>query len=413
MGAEGWRKEITFLTSILVISLIIIPPHATDSVSKVKLTLWYSWRGDVAKALKEAVMAFEKLEPEAMVELHYIPINELKARLLYFLSQGKGPDLFLGPHIWIGELASKGALLSLNELFTKELRGKFLRTAIDAATYKGLVYGVPILIEVPTLWYHVDLVEVPPQTLDDLFSLMWKFKLFYDNKVYAFVYNVKDPYISSCWFNSLGAYFFNPKNMTSNVGSPEGVKAFTIVANIGKYMPSGVDDESVLKLFINRRAAMIIYGPQAIAKIAGKYEIPDEVNLTLIPKVDKNWGAPYMSVECAFLTKSAGRRGSTSLAFKLAYFLGSRGAIILAKRALCVPAYKPALRIPGIGDNVVIRAFFEQAKHALPAPNLPLIYGILNVTSYYLGRMWGGAMRPKEAATALQAALMREIRAGN
>jgi len=50
----------------------------------VKLILWYSWRGDAAKALKEAAKAFERLEPEAMVELLCIPTNELKTRLLYF-----------------------------------------------------------------------------------------------------------------------------------------------------------------------------------------------------------------------------------------------------------------------------------------------------------------------------------------
>ena len=55
---------------------------------------------------------------------------------------GKGPDITIGAHDWLGKLVTNGVVAPV-ELGDKA--GEFQEVAIDAMTFDGQVYGAAVL----------------------------------------------------------------------------------------------------------------------------------------------------------------------------------------------------------------------------------------------------------------------------
>ncbi len=152
--------------------------------------------------------------------------------------------------------------------------------------------------------------------------------------------------------------------------------------------------------FLEGKSAMIINGPWFVAdlkKVFGE-ELAD-IGFALIPKVDGKWASPYMTVESVVMTRNAAERGVREEAFKLVRFLTTEGALVLAKEAGHVPAWKAAYEDPDVKGNRVIVAFFEQAKYATPMPNVPEMSVMWQVVPGWLAKVYHGEVTPEEAAT--------------
>ena len=81
---------------------------------------------------------------------------------------GKGPDIVVGAHDWIGDLVADGTLAPI-AMPTMEQK-LFDPVTIKAVTYNGEIYGVPYAIENLALFRHPALTPQAPTTFraDDL-----------------------------------------------------------------------------------------------------------------------------------------------------------------------------------------------------------------------------------------------------
>jgi arabinogalactan oligomer/maltooligosaccharide transport system substrate-binding protein len=55
---------------------------------------------------------------------------------------GKGPDLVMGAHDWIGNLVQNGTIDPLQ--LTDDTRAAFNELALQGVTYNGQIYGNPL-----------------------------------------------------------------------------------------------------------------------------------------------------------------------------------------------------------------------------------------------------------------------------
>ena len=78
--------------------------------------------------------------------------------------KGLGPDLLVGPHDWLGSVVASGALARMTNLN----KGAFAGPVLDAMSYKGLVYGVPLYVENVAMIVNTDLVPTAPKTLTEM-----------------------------------------------------------------------------------------------------------------------------------------------------------------------------------------------------------------------------------------------------
>jgi len=94
-------------------------------------------------------------------------------------SQGASPyDIIHGSNAFIGEMASLGWLLPLNDLIDK-YREQYDLDDIDpssfaAASQNGIIYGIPIVVNTQHFYYNTEILEAagiePPQTYTDVIA---------------------------------------------------------------------------------------------------------------------------------------------------------------------------------------------------------------------------------------------------
>ncbi|HET6626358.1 MAG TPA: maltose ABC transporter substrate-binding protein [Nocardioidaceae bacterium] len=78
---------------------------------------------------------------------------------------GKGPDILIGAHDWIGGLVESGGIAPV-ELGDKA--GELQDVAVDAFTYNGQTYGLPYAVENIALIRNTDLAPQAPKSWDDM-----------------------------------------------------------------------------------------------------------------------------------------------------------------------------------------------------------------------------------------------------
>lgn len=79
--------------------------------------------------------------------------------------EGKGPDILIGAHDWIGGLVESGGIAPV-ELGDKA--GELQEVAVEAFTYDGQTYGLPYAVENIALVRNTDLAPEAPASWDDL-----------------------------------------------------------------------------------------------------------------------------------------------------------------------------------------------------------------------------------------------------
>jgi len=128
------------------------------------LTVWVD--AERVDALKPAAAQYtEKTGVE--VDLVSKDNATLKDDFIQQVPTGKGPDITMGAHDWLGELVTNGVVSPI-ELGDKA--DDFLDVAITASTYEGQVYELPYAVENLALLRNADLVPEAATSYDDMIA---------------------------------------------------------------------------------------------------------------------------------------------------------------------------------------------------------------------------------------------------
>ena len=102
------------------------------------------------------------------VEVTVIDFDDLREQVVQQAPAGEGPDLFIGAHDWVGEMATSGIAAPLD---LGGLADNLTDVSIDAFTVDGATYALPYAAENVALYYNPDLVPVPPTTVEELTAI--------------------------------------------------------------------------------------------------------------------------------------------------------------------------------------------------------------------------------------------------
>ena len=116
-------------------------------------------------ALKPFAEKFGK-ENGLTVDVQAIPNKDLQANFVTAAQSGKGPDVVVGAHDWIGNLVQNGAIDPVQ--LSAAQKKSFADIAIKGVTYNGQSYGVPYAIENLALIRNTELAPTAPATIEDL-----------------------------------------------------------------------------------------------------------------------------------------------------------------------------------------------------------------------------------------------------
>ncbi|MBD7996610.1 maltose ABC transporter substrate-binding protein [Arthrobacter sp. Sa2CUA1] len=128
------------------------------------LTMWVD--AERSPALTDVAARFKE-DTGIEVKLVTKDFQQVSDDFITQVPSGKGPDLIVGPHDWLGKFVQNGVVAPI-ELGDKA--GQFQDTAVQAMTYEGNTYGVPYSIENIGLLRNTDLAPEPAATMDEVIA---------------------------------------------------------------------------------------------------------------------------------------------------------------------------------------------------------------------------------------------------
>ena len=151
------------------------------------------WADDTRAPILEELGAEFEAEFGVPVVIHELGFGDIRDQFKTAGPAGEGPDMIIGAHDWLGELAVNGLLAGLD---VSEVADQFLPASLAAFVYDGVQYGLPYAAENVAFIRNADLVPENPENWDDVRAVseqliedgssMYGFIMF-DNNPYHFL----------------------------------------------------------------------------------------------------------------------------------------------------------------------------------------------------------------------------------
>ena len=164
------KRLITLILCLLMLLSLTACGGSTDSADANKLVIWHDKEEAVIAALSD-YLAQAAPDLDVQFEKKTSLTDSLK---LVGNDPSAAPDLFLFAHDKIGVFAEMGILAPVAPLLEDGTLDVFLPMTIDAATYKGTLYQLPLYFETLLFMYNRRYMrdEEVPATTDALYSYM-------------------------------------------------------------------------------------------------------------------------------------------------------------------------------------------------------------------------------------------------
>lgn len=129
-----------------------------------KLVVWVD--AERVDALQGAADAYQE-KTGVKVELTGKSVDDMKDDFIQQVPTGKGPDIVMGAHDWLGEFSTNGVVAPIELGDSSE---DYLPVALQSATYDGTVYMLPYAVENIAVLRNADLVPAAATSFDDMLS---------------------------------------------------------------------------------------------------------------------------------------------------------------------------------------------------------------------------------------------------
>ncbi len=341
------------------------------------------------------------------VEVVEIPFGSIRDQFVTAAPTGEGPDLIIGAHDWVGELAANGLLAEI--LLPPELKEKFDQVSLEAFTY-GKLYGLPYAREGVGLLYNKALVPTLPATFEELIELARQLT---DPTLpqYGFVVQNPDPYHEFPFLSALGGYIFGydeeGKLYPCDVGldSPGAIAGAEILDSLFEegLIPAGLDWDTWTSLFTEGRIAMVITGPWFVgrAKAAGI-----DIGVAPIPPIQGKPPKPFVGVQ-GVMVSAFSPNLPLVYDFLFNYFATTETMLALYAKDPRIPAFLPAYE--EVAEDPILRGFAESIANGVPMPNIPQMSAVWGAWSDAMSMIGNQQLEPaealKQAADNIRAAL--------
>jgi arabinogalactan oligomer/maltooligosaccharide transport system substrate-binding protein len=371
-----------------------------------ELVVWHAYRGAEKAAFEKVIGMFEK-SPGAKgmkVSTLAIPYDAYADKISAAVPRGKGPDLFIYAQDRLGGWIEAGKTVEPIDFFIdKPTRDRLLPGMLEAMTYKGGVYGLPINYKSPTLIYNKDLVKTPPKTTDEMVKLAKTLTNAQSGR-YGLAYWYTNFYFHSAVMNAFGGAVFD-KDGKLSVDSPATVASLNQMMTWYKkdgIMPTEPSEALIASMFNEGKAAMVINGPWFVGDIDKKIN----VGFALLPVIDaaKKPMRPWLTIEGAYVSASSGKKEA---AYELARYLTSEEAgLVLAVEGRQLHTNRAVYNDPKVSGDPVLKAFRDQLDSAEPMPNRPEMTMVWSPATTAMNKIVKGNATVeaalKEAAGAMQ-----------
>jgi arabinogalactan oligomer/maltooligosaccharide transport system substrate-binding protein len=390
------------LALALLAALAALPALAQD------LVVWHAYRGAEKSAFEKVVAAYNA-RPGTKVKVSplAVPYDAFADKITAAVPRGKGPDVFIYAQDRLGGWIEAGNTVEPIDFYVDDaLKKRFIPTTVEAMTYRGSLWGLPVNYKCITLIYNKKLVTAPPRTTEELVKLGKSLT----NKAggrFGLAWAYGDFYYVASLINGFGGAVFGPGGKPT-MNAPENVAALDLLVRWGKdgFLPGEPSSALITSLFNEGKAGMVLSGPWFLGEVAKEVDY----GLAPLPGISEAGGKPmrpWMTVEGAYVAAPSKQKDA---AFDFVRYLTDvEAGRVMALEGRQSPAVKAVYDDPKVATDVVLAAFRKQVEVALPMPNLPEMTMVWSPATTALNKINRGSATPREALQVAQQAVEKDV----
>lgn len=393
----------TFAALALAATLLPAVAQAVD------ITVWHAYRGDEKTAFEKVIAEYNKAHAgKVNVTTLAVPYDAFADKITAAVPRGKGPDVFIYAQDRLGGWIEAGNTIEPIDFYLDaKTTARFLPTTMQAMTYRGTVYGLPLNYKVITLIYNKKLVKTPPKTSGELEKLAKSLTDPATGK-FGLAYAYSDFYYHAALMNAFGGGVFDAANKPT-LNSAANLKSFEFLMKwifTDKIVPLEPSTALITSLFNTGKAAMVFSGPWFLGEVADSVQY----GLAPLPTIDAAGGKPmrpWMTVEGVYVAAPSKNKDA---AYDLAQYLtDTPAAKVLAVEGRQTPANKAVYDDPKVGGDPVLAAFRKQVEVAVPMPNVPEMTMVWSPATTAMNTIVKKAATPKAALDQAQKEVKERI----
>lgn len=343
------------------------------------ITMWVD--AERSPALKDIAAKF-KADTGIEVKLVIKDFAAVRDDFITQVPTGKGPDLIVGPHDWVGKFVQNGVIAPV-ELGDKS--SAFSKTAIKAMTFNGSTYGVPYSVENIALLRNTALLPAAVTTFDEVIAA-GKGLVDSGKAKYAFLVGLDpkqgDPYHLYPLQTSMGSAVFgldadggyDPKQLI--LGEPAGVAFAKKLVEWGdsgsKVLNSNITGDIAKEEFKNGKSPYFLTGP---------WNVPDlqkagiKLAVDPLPTAGDKPAQPFVGVNGFFISaKSANALATTEFVTNYLTTEAAQDSMFTAG------GRPPALTasFTKASSDPIVAAFGKIGDNGVPMPAIPEMDAVWN-----------------------------------
>jgi arabinogalactan oligomer / maltooligosaccharide transport system substrate-binding protein len=401
------------LAVVFVAALVAIAPTAGLSKggghkSGVTITLWDYFVNSPAERAALVSVANQWAQKTGNTVVDAGDVTDSLNKYPLAAKSGKGPDVFQFPHDRLGSFAAPG-LLAPQPKALKVNTSLYAPVGIQAATYKGALYGIPIAVETTLLFYNKAMVPTPPKTWAGLIA---KAKTLTSGDHYGLLYMPADLYYNYAFIGGYGGFIFQPTKKGFNskrvglakVGAVQGLQFIQDLVIKHKLVPATTTYDIMDGKFGSGQAAMIINGPWAVQNYKAK-----GINFGVAPLPTLSNGKPPTPFVGVQMFGVNSKSPHVKESWDLINYLGTHLAAPLYAASGRVPALNAVANSKVVQSNPVTKAVIAAAANGQPMPNIPEMSVVWTPVGNTLQLLVKGDLTPAQAAVQMTNGVVKAI----
>jgi arabinogalactan oligomer / maltooligosaccharide transport system substrate-binding protein len=401
-------KKTQSLPGLLFVVLAIALYFPALAAAQKEIVVWHAYRGDEKAAFEKVIAQFNAANAGKGIKATTlaVPYDAFADKITAAVPRGKGPDVFIYAQDRLGGWVAAGNTVEPIDFFLDAAtKGRYLGATLQAMTYQGNTYGLPLDYKVITLIYNKKLVTTPPKTSAELEALAKKLTNAASGN-FGLAYSYMDFYYHAALMNAFGGGVFDGRKPTLN--SAPNVKAMDLLVKWldQGFLPAEPSTALITSLFNQGKAAMVFSGPWFLGEIAKDIDF----GLAPLPTLTEAGGKPlrpWITVEGVYIAKPSKNKDA---AYELAKFLTDvPAAKVLALEGRQSPANKGVYADPQVASDPILKAFRQQVEAAVPMPNLPEMTMVWTPATTALTTIVKKAAQPKAALDQAQKEVIERI----
>jgi arabinogalactan oligomer/maltooligosaccharide transport system substrate-binding protein len=375
-----------------------------------EIVVWHAYRGEEKAAFEKVVGSFNQAYAARGIKATTlaVPFDAFADKISAAVPRGKGPDVFIYAQDRLGGWIEAGNTVEPLDFFLDaSTKARFLPTTMEAMTYGGSTYGLPLNFKVITMIYNKKLVPTPPRTTAELVRTAKKLTDKGSGR-FGLAYAYSDFYYHAALMNGFGGKVFD-RARKPTLNAPENVQALDLLLRWQKtdgILPAEPSSALIKSLFNEGKAGIVFSGPWFLGEIAQGIDYGLAPLPTLVEAGNKPM-RPWMTVEGMYVAKPSKNKEAAYELIKFA--TDAAAAKVLALEGRQTPANKGVYTDPKIAGDPVLKAFFDQVKVAIPMPNVPEMTMVWSPATTAMNTIVKGTAKPKDAMDGAQRAVQADV----